>query len=487
MLKSVLSKSGSSRPGRRILRAGLALLFALGLVSPGTARGDPPGETNCRFGLVFQGDLNGHQADYQMDQLNVGSYLDGKPDTWPDLPPGSEYIPVLALRDLPDPPEPVAGWVHDHPGATWLIGDEPDNPIRDNLTAEAYAARYYELATLIRGLDPGARLGFGAIAQPSPIRRRYLTRAWEELIRLAGGKEAASGLVDIWNIHAFYLGEVKDDPTGAGIPPGFEDDAEDAYGKAEKILSTDPTLFVKRIKEIRQLLTKLGERTKSLWIGSYGVNLPPPDISDLSTSRFMLQTFNFLKNDEDSNAGSQNNNDHLVQRWFWYSMNGKRNIHGGSLFDPDDIYPSNQTEIGTQFFDYVRLIPLIDNFLVPEIYLKTLNYDANSFTVDETINVVITNDGNHSNGGITTISVWDGDPQIDGKLIGSADLPHPLPGCGASDTMTFPWSGVIPYQSHALYIGIGPQVDNNLTRFDVVPGPPRIFFPLIIREASDSP
>jgi hypothetical protein len=53
--------------------------------------------------------------------------------------------------------------------------------------------------------------------------------------------------------------------------------------------------------------------------------------------------------------------------------------------------------------------------------------------------------------------------------------------------MTFSWSGVIPYQPHAIYIGIGPQVDNNLTRFDVVPGPPQIFFPLIIREDGGMP
>ncbi len=40
--------------------------------------------------------------------------------------------------------------------------------------AEVYAARYYEIATTIRALDPSAKLVFGSIVQPTPIRLHYL-------------------------------------------------------------------------------------------------------------------------------------------------------------------------------------------------------------------------------------------------------------------------------------------------------------------------
>ncbi len=487
MLHAFRSINPSNRLYGRIVRVGLALLFALCLVSPGTAQGDQTGETNCRFGLVFQGDLNGRQADYQMDQLNVGSYLDGKPDTWPELPPGSEYIPVLALRDLPDPPAPVEGWVQVHPGATWLIGDEPDNPIRDKLTAEAYAARYYELATLIRGLDPGARLGFGGIAQPSQIRMRYLARAWDELIRLAGGRQAASGLVDIWNIHAFYLSEVQGDPTGAGIPPGFEDDAGDAYGKIPISYSYFSSLVIPRLKEFRIWMSDRNEESKSLWISSYGVWPSQEDLPNNRTKMYMTQSFTFLIYASNPDIGLYRDKSAMVQQWFWYSLNGPRELHDGSLFEANEITPITITDIGEQFINFLISLGLVDDYLATGVKTKTTNYSGSRFPAEEQIAITVANAGNRSVGATTTITLWDGNPRRDGKLIGSSDLPNPLPGCGTTETVNFSWLGVMPFQPHALYVGIGPLVDNNLTRFDVVTGPPRIFFPQVYGKAGGAP
>jgi hypothetical protein len=487
MLKSGVSKWECTRPGWRIARAFLALLVALGLGSPGTARGGEPAETNCRFGLVFQGDLNGHQADYQMDQLNVGSYLDGKPNTWPDLPDGAEYIPVLALRNLPEPPEPVTVWVQAHPGATWLIGDEPDNPLRDNLTAEAYAARYYELATLIRGLDQEAQLGFGGIAQPSPIRMRYLARAWDELIRLAGGSQAASKLVDIWNIHAFYLSEAKDDPTGAGIPPGFEDDAGDAYGEIPISYSYFSSFIIPRLKEFRTWMFTRNEQSKPLWISSYGVWPSQDKIPNNRTKNFMTQSFTFFINAINQNTNLHDEDGAVVQRWFWYSLNGSMELHDGSLFNSITNIPTTITDIGDEFINYINSIGFTDNYLATELITNTNNFPGLHTSAEEQISLTIANIGNRSIGTTTTINLWDGDPREDGKLIHSQDLPHPLPGCGSTETLLFSWIGVVPYQPHALYVGIGPLVDGNLTRFDVVTGPPRTFLPLVHGGAGSPP
>ena len=106
--------------------------------------------------------------------------LDWGATTNPILPEGVEYIRVLRLRDdlYPGTLANITGWVEAYPGRVWMVGNEPDTRYggQDELEAEVYADRYYELATLIRKGDPTARIGFGSVVQPTPIRLRYLTR-----------------------------------------------------------------------------------------------------------------------------------------------------------------------------------------------------------------------------------------------------------------------------------------------------------------------
>ena len=53
-----------------------------------------------------------------------------------------------------------------------MVGNEPDTTYenQDALLPEVYADRYFELATIIRRLDPSARIAFGSVVQPTPIR-----------------------------------------------------------------------------------------------------------------------------------------------------------------------------------------------------------------------------------------------------------------------------------------------------------------------------
>ena len=184
------------------------------------------------------------------------------------------------------------------------MGNEPDTTYenQDTLLAEVYADRYYELATIIRDLDPSARIAFGSVVQPTPIRLRYLQRAWDQLVVDAGSSAAASDLIDIWSIHAFILNE-QAGYWGTGIPPGFEGDDWDAIIITDLTDTYSSEIFVQRINAMRTWMVSIGEREKPLWITEYGSLMPPIDppggpdyynVSDQDTADFMLATFNFM-------------------------------------------------------------------------------------------------------------------------------------------------------------------------------------------------
>ncbi len=96
-----------------------------------------------------------------------------------------------------------------NPGATWLIGNEPDSPVQDNLLPELYARAYHHLYTLIKSYDATARIGAGGIVQPTPLRFQYLDRV------LAAYRAYYHQTLpaDLWNIHSYILREITaDDP-----------------------------------------------------------------------------------------------------------------------------------------------------------------------------------------------------------------------------------------------------------------------------------
>ena len=71
-----------------------------------------------------------------------------------------------------------------------------------------------------------------------------------------------------------------------------------------------------------------GERNKPLWITEYGSLFPPTRLdlgaTDAKTASFMVGTFNFLLSARDEATGLPGDQNRLVQRWFWYSLNEHR-------------------------------------------------------------------------------------------------------------------------------------------------------------------
>ncbi len=193
---------------------------------------------------------------YDIASIGVGSYLDWGAASNPILPAGVEYIRVLRLRDdlYPQTLANLPTWVEAHPGSIWELGNEPDTTYehQDALLPEVFADRYYELATIIRNLDPVARIAFGSVVQPTPIRLRYLDRAWDQLVEDAESPAAASSLIDIWAIHSFILNE-QVGFWGTGIPPGFEDDYGDAVIISDLADTYSIDIFQQRLIAFRSL------------------------------------------------------------------------------------------------------------------------------------------------------------------------------------------------------------------------------------------
>ena len=74
---------------------------------------------------------------------------------------------------IPDAPA-LAVIASAHPGALWLIGNEPDVKWQDNTLPAEYARLYHKAYTAIKAADPQAQVAIGGVTQPSPLRLRYL-------------------------------------------------------------------------------------------------------------------------------------------------------------------------------------------------------------------------------------------------------------------------------------------------------------------------
>lgn len=360
---------------------------------PGREAGFPPqapaavgSQDWWRFGVAAPQGVAGYEA--QLEDLKAGAYINFGHSLSPARPGGIEYIQVLRVRNdvysavLSELPGLVAA----NPGAYWEVGNEPDTSYesQDNVTPETYADRFYAMATLIRSLDPTARIGFGTIVQPTPIRLRYLERAWQHLTAEAGGQAAASGLIDFWNVHGFILNEWPGE-WGTGVPLGFLCESggqgrcwDDFQGPVFDCDANpgqcwlpvhitypfnethDNAIFEERVVTLREWMASIGEQDKPLWITEYGSLFPPIDppggpdyqnVSDSETARFMTESFDYLLTTTDLAIGCPSDGDRLVQRWFWYSLNDHRYTFGGTLYDPDNSQA--RTEVGTAWINYV--------------------------------------------------------------------------------------------------------------------------------------
>ncbi len=335
-----------------------------------------PPTTLCRFGITAIPGLPGYEAN--LSSLKVGAFIDWSSMPSRSLPPDVEYVHVITVGgDVFDDATRAAGaaaLASANPGDYWQVGNEPDTAYygqagiqQDNLAAEVYAHRFAVIAQAIKSADPTAKIGFGTIVQPTPIRLRYLDRAWMALIREVDSYAAVDQLIDFWSIHAFILNEIPGE-WGTGIPKGFEDDFGDAVSITSFTDTYSIALFKLRVEAMRRWMRDRGQQDKALWITEYGSLFPPIDpvggpnyvnVSDATTADYMLQTFDYMSSATSAGMGMPSDGNRLVQRWFWYSLNDHRYYFGGTLFDPDNA--GALTPVGSKFISYTAPLPPSNN------------------------------------------------------------------------------------------------------------------------------
>jgi len=429
---------------RRVLGLSLLFLVIFMLGHPKSSQASFINEEgNCRFGITSP---QGGNID-AISSLGVGGYLDWRYVSPVSLPPGVDYIRMLRVSDLGERflkvKEDLASVVTEHPGSYFIVGNEPDTIYedQDGMTPEIYAERFFELAVIIRELDPTAKIGFGTIVQPTPIRLRYLDRTWNHLAELAGSKNEASRLIDFWSIHSFILNEVPGE-WGVGVPLGFEDDHDDVVRISDFDDTHSIEIFKSRVRDFRAWMFEKGERNKPLWISEYGSLLPPEDppagsnyvnVTDAETKEFMIETFDFLLSESDPRIGMPADQYHLVQRWFWYSLNDFRYKFGGTLFDP---ITRKWTVVGDAFVEYVsNVVSGPDLFFMRANVVPTVPW-RRIRSSDYRIDFLVANTGFYdiSRG---VISIYQGEEPV-GHPLASVDF-GPVRGCGEETYVVSVW------------------------------------------------
>ena len=345
-----------------ILAAGL-MLFRPGLAlgAGGASSSSLYASPLDRFGVNVV-TRYGRVTDYDLARLGARWYTDWWYAPSPARPGGIEYVQLVSSSNALDPAyqDALAQAVANNPGALWLIGNEPDQRSQDNLLPEDYARAYHEMYLFIKERDPSARLSAGGIVQPTPLRLQWLDRALHAYWQLYGTEMP----VDVWNIHNQILREDSNPDTGGcGIPPGFDDDHGELYGVYD---NASGDIFKQHILAFRSWMRSHGQREKPLIISEYGVLMPSsylgggdPEYGDMVVERYMEETFDYLLTATDDQLGCPADGNRLVQRWAWFSLNGKifdwetYEGYNGALYDwRYPSYPGVITTFGEAYGAY---------------------------------------------------------------------------------------------------------------------------------------
>jgi hypothetical protein len=437
--------------------------------------------TNCRFGV---GQAYNPVISYNVSSLNLGWYVDWATRISPSRPGGAEYVQVLRVIS-PTGYSPSGSALMDriaaNPGSLWLVGNEPDCIYQDNVLPQNYAQAYHDAYFFIKGHDPTARVSVGSIVQPTPLRMQYLDIVLDTYKSLYGGPLPT----DAWNIHTYILREKRGD-YGCDIPPGISADEGELYAWWD---SDRLDIFQARILAFRQWMRQRGYHDTPLYITEYGTLLPYYDFvyehngvvfDEARAKDFMYSTFEFLLTAKDTSFGYPADEDRLVQRWLWYSLDDTQ--YGGALFDQFSL---DMMPLGTDFGVYTgAMSPTVDLLAVDVGQTSPIPLSPeNPATI--TLQARVSNVGNAPTTGPVTVRFLDGE----GQQIGSDQvISTAVDGCAATEEVTMVWPNVMP-GAYVVQVVVDPEdvvsegnEGNNETSGVVLVAKTQAFLPLITRE-----
>jgi hypothetical protein len=467
---------------------------------------------NCRYGL------SGPVESYSVTPLNLGWHMNWATALHPFRPNGAEYVQTVRLTYhsgavIFDPPTSTLSAIIDqNPGALWLIGNEPDSPFQDNLRPEDYARGYHQVYALIKTRDPSARAGAGNIVQPTPLRMQYLDRV------LQAYQQAYQQPfpVDVWSVHSYILREISyDDPEacitidpntgqcrpgplsvwGAYIPPGITATRGMLYELSDMF---NGPIFQQRLINFRQWLRDRGYQQTPLYITEYGTLFPYPPYSvssgevftyydelnqpmtEARTALFMTTTFNALQNLSSSATGYAADNNRLVQRWLWYSVDGTG--MGGPLFDPASHV---RRPLGDVFAAYVTAISPTVDWVAARAWAEPI-IQLGGLPVTATLHAQVSNGGNISTTAAVTVTFYSGPIGQPGtQVIAARTMTPSLPGCGASSVLSVAWpalgAGAHQFVVRLQSSGTEPSHANNIMTGTALVATEQVWLPLVSR------
>jgi hypothetical protein len=406
---------------------------------------------NCRFGV---GERYHPVVSYNVSALNVGWFVNWKTQTSPPRPGGAEYVQMLHVSGSTYSPSgpTLAARIAANPGALWLIGNEPDCIHQDNVLPQEYAQAYHDAYAFIKANDPTARVSAGGIVQPTPLRMQYLDIVLDTYVSLYGEPLPT----DAWNIHTYILREKRGD-YGCDIPPGISADEGEPYNWWD---SDRLDIFQARILAFRHWMNEHGYRETPLYITEYGTLLPYYDfvyehegvIFDEARARdFMVNSFDFLLTATDLNVGYPADENRLVQRWLWYSLDDTLE-YGGALFDPLTL---DMMQLGADFGAYTgAMTPTADLFAVDVGQTAPISSSADG-AVTITLRARVSNVGNVAIAQPVTVRFLDGE----GHQIGLDQvITATVSGCAEVRSITTTWPGVTT-GSHVVRVMVDPEDD----------------------------
>lgn len=277
--------------------------------------------------------------------LVFGSYANWNVQVDPYLSDDVTFWQMVRLDEegLLTPLEKIEAALAANPGAIWLIGNEPDVIIQDNLTPARYAELYHDLYAYIKERDPTALVAIGGVSQPTLLRRKYLDRVLESY-------QARYGYplpVDIWNVHAFILRE-EWDSWGVEIPPGMGDGLAMRYQIADH---DNMSIFRQNIIEFRAWMAERGYRDRPLVVSEYGILMPheygfPPE----AIADFMWATFDFFR-EARNETGYPADDGRLVQWWFWFYLGDESGEYSSTYLYNQET--GRLTPLGDAYTEYV--------------------------------------------------------------------------------------------------------------------------------------
>jgi len=237
----------------------------------------------------------------------------------------------------------IAAIARQRPGSLWLIGNEPDVPVQDNVTPQKYAAAYQTIYSALKEADPTSRFAIGGVTQPTPLRLQYL-----DLILAAYRDQFGQAMpIDVWNVHNFILQE-KRDSWGVDIPPGLSVDDGTLYTIDDH---DNLAIFRQQIIDFRRWMADRGYRNSELIVSEYGVLMPADyGFSEERVRNFMLGTFDFFTTATDAAIGLPGDGNRLVQRWCWYSLSDNTYPTGNLI----DNVSGQMTALGQAYAAYIQ-------------------------------------------------------------------------------------------------------------------------------------